>query len=573
MKFSRLADVFEELEKTSSGNRMREILARFFKKCPKDEIGEISYLLLGTIASKFEDIDMGMAEKMVLKSIALDSGKEDTDVKKVFKKKGDVGLTAEELTTRARGKLSVDDVFKGLWRIAKASGAGSQDVKIKTLAGLLKKASPKEARYISRLVLGTLRLGASDMTILDALAIAFTGTKANKERLEDAYNTNPDIGVIAKTVAKKGLKGISAAGVKFRPIQSMLCQRIPIISDVEKKMDWPVAVEEKYDGLRIQAHASKGRIVLYSRRLENITEQYPDVVEAVKRQVKAKEFITDGEVVAVDKKGNSLSFQFLMQRKRKYRVEEYVKKIPVCYFVFDLIYLNGKSFLKKPYTERHKALKKIVRQTGRLQMVGRDVCKDIACVEKFFNKSLSHGNEGVLIKSMSKNSVYQPGTRGWLWIKWKPEYTKKLADTFDLVVVGAFAGRGKRAGTYGALLCAAYNKKKDEFETFCKLGSGFTDKMLAELPRKFSRYRKPAKPARVRVNKNMKPDIWFNPEIVVEVLGAEITRSPLHTAAVEKGKGLALRFPRFKRFRDDKKPEQATNVKEILGMFGKKRKK
>jgi DNA ligase-1 len=447
-------------------------------------------------------------------------------------------------------------------------------VKIKTLAGLLKKASPKEARYISRLVLGTLRLGASDMTILDALAIAFTGTKANKDRLEDAYNTNPDIGAIAQTIAKKGLKGISAAGAKFRPIQSMLCQRIPIISDVEKKMDWPVAVEEKYDGLRIQAHASKGKVVLYSRRLENITEQYPDVVDAVKKQIKAKEFIIDGEVVAVDKKGNLLPFQLLMQRKRKYKVEEYVRKIPVCYFVFDLLYLNGKSYLKKSYPERRTALKKILKkQTNRMRMVLHEKCSDIECVEKFFNKSISRGGEGVIVKSMAKNSVYQPGTRGWFWIKWKPEYTKKLADTFDLVVAGAFAGRGKRAGTYGALLCAAYNEKTDEFETFCKLGSGFTDKMLAELPKKLSRYKISHKPARLKVHKNMKPDIWFNPEIVVEVLGAEITRSPLHTAAVEKGKGLALRFPRFKRFRDDKKPEQATTVKEILGMFDKKRKK
>jgi len=571
VKFSKLADIFEGLEKTSSGNKMREILSKFFKKCPKNEIDKVSYFLLGSIASKYEDIDLGMAEKMVLKSIALDSGKSDKDVKKVFKKKGDVGLTAEELTTKAKGKLSVDNVFKGLHKIAAASGAGSQDVKIKTLAGLLKKASPKEARYIARIVLGTLRIGASDMTLLDALSIAFTGTKANRKKLEDAYNTNPDIGVIAKTMATKGLKGIVRIGIKLRPIQSMLCQRIPTISDVQKKMDWPVAVEEKYDGLRIQAHCSKGKIVLYSRRLENLTGQYPDVVDAIKKQVKAKEFIIDGEAVAVDKKGNLLPFQLLMQRRRKYKVTEYVKKIPVCYFLFDLLYLNGKSYLKKSYPERQKALRKIIKkQTSRLKMVVRETCKDIECIEKFFNKSISRGSEGVIVKSMAKNSVYQPGTRGWLWIKWKPEYTKKLADTFDLVVIGAFAGKGKRAGTYGALLCAAYNKKTDSFETFCKLGSGFTDKALAGLPRKLAKYRVSHKPARAKVHKNMKPDVWFNPAVVVEVLGAEITRSPLHTVSVEKGKGLALRFPRFKRFREDKKAEQATTVKEILGMFRKK---
>ncbi len=571
MKFERLADVFEQLEKTSSGNKMRNILAKFFKKCPKKKIEKVSYLLLGIIGPKYEDIDMGMAEKMVLKSIALDSGKSGKEVNKIFKKKGDVGLTAEELTTKAKGKLSVDDVFKGLNKIASASGAGSQDVKIKTLAGLLKKASPKEARYISRIVLGTLRIGASDMTLLDSLSLAFTGTKANKEKLENAYNVNPDIGIIAKTITSKGLKGISKIGIKLRPIQSMLCQRIPKISDIQKKMDWPVAAEEKYDGLRIQAHCSKGQIVLYSRRLENITEQYPDVIGAIKKQIKAKEFIIDGEAVAVDKKGNLLPFQLLMQRKRKYKIKEYAKKIPVCYFVFDLLYFNGKSYLKKPYPERQKKLKNIIKkQTNKLRMVVREVCKNIECIEKFFNKSISRGGEGVIIKSMAKNSVYQPGTRGWFWIKWKPEYTKKLADTFDLVVVGAFSGKGKRAGTYGALLCAAYHKKTDSFETFCRLGSGFTDKTLEELPKKMGKYRVSHKPARVKVHKNMKPDVWFNPSVVVEVLGAEITRSPLHTVSIEKSKGLALRFPRFKRFREDKKAEQATTVKEIVGMFRKK---
>lgn len=573
MRFRELADVFEQVEKVSSGNRMREILSAFFRRCPKHEIDRIAYLLLGTIASKFEDINMGMADKRVLRAVALDSGKSDEAVHAVFKRTGDVGLTAEQLTAKASGVLDVEHVFRELHRIAAATGAGSQDIKVKILAGLLKKASPKEARYIARIVLGTLRIGASEMTLLDSLAIAFTGTKANKEKLEEAYNTNPDIGAIAKSIAMYGLKGVGRIGDTVgRPIQMMLCQRIPTISDIPKKMKWAVAVEEKYDGERIQAHYSKGKLILYSRRLEEVTSQFPDIADAIKKQVKAREFIIEGEVVAVDKKGNLLPFQLLMQRRRKYEVQAYIKKIPACVFLFDLLYLNGKSYIKKSYPERHKALESVVkRQTNTLRMVVRDICSNVECIERFFNKSISRGGEGVIVKSMAHDSVYQAGTRGWLWIKWKPEYTTKLADTFDLVVIGAFSGKGKRAGGYGALLCAAYNKKTDTFETFCKLGSGFTDKMLAELPKKLAKYRIIHKPARARVHANMKPDVWFNPAVVVEVLGAEITRSPLHTTAIEHGNGLALRFPRFKRFRDDKKPEQATTTREILEMYGKKK--
>ncbi|MBW2993308.1 ATP-dependent DNA ligase, partial [Candidatus Woesearchaeota archaeon] len=290
------------------------------------------------------------------------------------------------------------------------------------------------------------------------------------------------------------------------------------------------------------------------------------------KQIKARQFIIEGEVVAVDSSGKLLPFQVLMQRRRKYHVEEYIKKIPACIFLFDLLYLNNKSYLKKPYSERHKMLRKIVkRQTSRLKMVLRTVCRDVNCIEKSFEKAVKRGEEGVIIKNMAKESIYQPGKRGWFWIKWKPEYTEKLADTFDLTVVGAFYGRGKRAGTYGALLCAAYNKKDDMFETFCKLGSGFTDKMLADLKKKFAKYRISHKPARVR--SRIKVDVWFNPEVVVEVLGAEITESSVHAVSFSEGRGLALRFPRFKRLREDKKAEQSTTTKEILQMFKKKRRR
>ncbi|RLE45662.1 DNA ligase [Candidatus Woesearchaeota archaeon] len=455
-------------------------------------------------------------------------------------------------------------------KIAAASGIGSQEVKINILSELLKKATKLEARYIARIVSGRIRLGLGDKTILDSLSIAKTGSKEHRKELDEAYHVCPDVGNIAEVYLNRGLKGLEKIDVQLnRPVQMMLCQRVARISEAKEKLGLPVAVEFKYDGERIQAHKKGNDIKLYSRRLDDITGQFPDVVEQIKKNIKAKTVIIEGEAVAVGSKGNLLPFQKLMQRKRKHKIEEYVRKIPVCLFLFDLLYLNGKSFIHMPYFQRHNALKKIVKETNNIRIASRTICRTVDCIEQFFENIVKKGGEGVVIKSLSKDSFYEAGKRGWNWIKWKPEYAKGLRDTFDLVVVGAFFGRGRRAGTYGALLCAAYNKVKDRFETFCKLGSGFTDKQLKELPEKFKRFVVKTKPARVLIEKEMKPDVFFVPEIVVEVTGAEITKSPNHTCAKEKGQGLALRFPRFLRYRD-KKPEDATCVKEILRMFKKK---
>lgn len=564
MKFARMADVFKELEKVTSGNKMRNILADFFKKVPKKETAIAAYFATGRIASQYENVVIGLAEKMVVKSIAEASGRPEKDVKEAYTDKGDIGLTAEKFCSNG-DSLSLKDVFKSLRKIAEMSGKGSQSDKIKGLAELLKKASALEARYIARLVLGTLRLGVGDMTVLDALSIAFTGSKEAKKKLEHAYNICPDVGEMAEIIAGKGMKGIKKINVKLgRPVRMMLAQRVKKIKAIKEKIPGKLDVEEKYDGERMQIHFNGKKIRVFSRRMDDITSQFPDVVKQVKKNIKSKKCVIEGECVAVDKNGNMLPFQKLMQRRRKYDVEEYVKKIPVCLYLFDLLYLKGNSYIRKGLPARQKALKKIIRETKHLKFVRRIITKEIDELENFFNRSISRGGEGIIAKKYSEDAVYQAGTRGWLWIKWKQEY-QKMADTFDLVIVGAYAGRGKRAGTYGALLCAVYNKKKDEFDTFCKLGSGFTDKQLKELPKKLKKYKIKHKHARVNIKKSVKPDVYFIPSVVVEVLGAEITKSPSHTA----GEGLALRFPRFKNYRPDKSPEQATTVKEVKQMYNK----
>jgi DNA ligase-1 len=563
MKFSELAAVYEQLEKTSSGNALRAILAGLFKRVPKEDIAKVAHLTLGRIANDFTGINLGMAAKMVLKAVAAAAHKDEGEARRLYKQRGDIGIVAEELVGRRRKELSIAEVFAVLHRIASASGAGSQDRKITLLADLFRNASAQEARYLARIVQGNLRLGVGDKAVLDALCITFTGSKAARKEVEHAYNIAPDVGVIAQTVATKGLAGIRKIGVMPGvPIQMMLCQRVKNLDELPGKMGVPFAVEEKYDGERIQAHKRGNTVTLYSRRLENITAQFPDIVAAIRKGVKARDCVLEGEAMPVDKQGNMLPFQVLMSRRRKHDIAEYVRKIPVCLFVFELLFLNGKSLIRESYPKRYALLQDNIRQSLALKPALRKICKTPGEAEDFFNAAVQRGGEGIVVKSLREHSAYQAGVRGWNWVKWKPEYVKGMRDTFDLVVVGAYRGRGRRAGAYGALLCAAYNDKADRFETFCKLGTGFSDKDLAELPKKLRRFETKSKPARVEVSRLMTPDVWFAPGLVVEVSGAEVTKSPNHTC----GTGLALRFPRFLRHRPEKKPEQAATTKEILKM-------
>ena len=567
MLFIKLAEVFRQLEQVSSGNRMREILSGFFRSVPKSEMCIVAYLTTGRIASEYDGIAIGMADKMVLRSIALASGEPEEKVRKVFRQKGDAGLAAEELCGRKRKALSVKEIYAGLHKIAESSGTGSQEKKIRILADLFRSASALESRYIARIVLGTLRLGASDMAVLDSLSIAFTGSKENKSKLERAYHICPDVCLIAETIAKKGLKGLDKIGIKVGiPIQMMLAQRVKSIQEILEKIKGDMAVEEKYDGERMQVHIKDGKIKIYSRRMDDITNQFPDVVEEIRKCINCKSCVIEGECCAVDKNRMLLPFQILMQRRRKHDVEKYIKKVPVCLFLFDLLYLDGKSYIFRDYPFRRSALKKIVKKQAKgLQLANRIVTDDLRDINSFFDKMVRHGAEGIMIKSCAKDSVYRAGTRGWLWIKWKKEYMKGMVDTFDLVVVGAFRGKGRRAGSYGSLLCAVYDKKNNQYATFTRLGSGFTNVQLKELPRKLKKYEINRRHPLVNAGKGIKPDVWFEPAVVVEVLGSEITRSPVHTA-----EGLALRFPRFLRYRPEKSAEQATTVKEVVQMFKKK---
>ena len=579
LPFRELVEAFEELDTTTSGNEMVAILADLFRRTPHDVIHLVSYFVQGNLAAEYEDVNLQIGERLMAEAIARASGRPRKDIQKLYDQKGDYGLVAEAvLDGRAGsgGSLTVRSVHEKLLEIARRTGAGSQEAKLNLLAELLQKATPREARYLVRVALGTLRLGAGTMTILNALAVAFTGEKKNKALLEKAYNLCGDVGLVAQKLAEKGLEGLSEIKIQVgHPIKMMAAQRVQTLHEIFEKMPHGFAVEWKYDGERVQCHKKGDQVTIFSRNLENITHQYPDVVEAVRGDIQAKEAIVEGEVVALvpGTEDQFQPFQVLMSRRRKYDIERYVKEIPVKLFLFDVLYVDGESAMERPYPERRALLERIVKPSGsgRVELTARLVSSDPEEIETFFDEAVERGLEGIMAKSCAPDSVYRAGAREWSWIKWKRDYSEELADTFDVVAVGGFAGRGKRSGTWGALLCAVYNPERDRFETLCKVSTGFSDEELAKLPEMFKPYETDHKPARV-VSK-LEPTRWFEPGLVLEISGAELTRSPIHTcgSSSEDEPGIALRFPRFLRFRNDKDAEEATTVGEVKRLFEKAR--
>ncbi len=573
MQFTRVVDAYEKIEATTKRLEMTDLLVGLLRETPKEDLDKVVYLTQGRIHPDYEGIELGLAEKMVIRVLALATGLEDTRVQRLWKEKGDLGLVAEEAIAARRQKplestpLTIAKVYANLDAIARESGEGSQDRKIRLLSDLLGNATPGEAKYIVRMVIGQMRLGIADMTIVDALAAAYA-TKADRDRVERAYNMSSDLGEVARAIAAKGLDGLEEIHLQlFRPIRAMLAERLETLEEIFERMG-KAALEYKYDGLRVQAHLSPDKIELFSRHLENITGQFPEIVAGLKTAIRGKGAIVEGEAVPVDPNtGEFLPFQEVSRRRgRKTEVERMSKEFPVTLFAFDCLLRGDEDLTARPYAERRKALETALTPNEGIRHSTIRVTDDVKQAEAFFDEALQAGCEGLMAKAL--DSTYDAGARGYQWIKFKREYSASLSDTIDLVIVGAFAGRGKRAGSYGALLMAAYDDQTDVFRTTCKLGTGFADETLLALPEKLKGARRDRKPA--RVDSKLEADVWFEPQTVLEVRGAEITVSPVHTAArdaVRPGAGLAIRFPRFTgRWRDDKGPEDATTVQELLEM-------
>ena len=577
MQYALIADAYEKIEATTKRLEMTDLLVSLLASTPKELIDKVAYLTQGRIYPDFVGIEIGVAEKLAIKALARASGRRETEIEEDLRKTGDIGETTRKFIANKKQvsffqqPLTVQKVYETLDKMARTSGSGAVDLKLSLLAGLLAGATPKEAKYVMRTATGNLRLGIADMTVLDALAIAYGGGKEARECIERAYNICSDLGRVAKTVAEKGIEGAKKFQVSIgEPIRPMLAERLSSPEEILEKLGGKCVAEYKYDGERLQAHKQGDNVALFSRRLENISGQYPDAIELLKKYVKAKEAILECECVAVDiDTGEMRPFQELMHRRRKYEIEKAMVDYPVSLFMFEALYVDGKDLTLEPYPVRRKMLEKTVKESDHVKIANHIITSKATELEKFFLEAIEDGCEGLVCKSISKDSVYQAGARGWLWIKYKRDYKSEMTDTVDLVVVGAFYGRGKRAGTYGALLLTAYNPDNDTFETVTKCGTGFTDEDLAKLPKMLQKHIIPHK--HPRVNSLLETDVWFEPIIVLEILGAEMTLSPIHTCAlgaVRKGSGLAIRFPRFTgKYRSDKSAEDATRSAEIVEMY------
>lgn len=581
MTFRRLSEYFHILENTTARNQMTQILADLFKEAKSREIGKIVFLLQGRVAPLYDAVEFGLADKMVIRAIADGLKADGREVTKAFKGSGDLGITVEKLKGNCKTKkdLSVGEVFEILSQTAKAGGAGSQEIKIQLLGKLIADLDPLSTRYLVRIPVAKLRLGFSDMTILDALSWMRTGSKKLRPEIEKDYNVRPDLGFIAEKVKSGSGKewGKIAPEVGI-PILMARAERMGSGSEIIEKIG-QCAVEPKYDGLRLQGHKNGDKVELFSRNLENVTLMYPDIVEGIKKQIKAKKIIIEGEAVAYNPQtGEYLPFQETVQRKRKYNIEAKAKEIPLKLFAFELLYVDGKNLLLSVYEERRKELEKIIGKGEVILIAQEEVVDSTKRLEAIFQDAVSRGLEGVMAKKL--DGIYRAGSRDFSWIKYKRSYAGKLNDTVDSVVMGYDFGQGKRTSFgIGDFLIGVYDEKQEKYVSIAKIGTGLTDEEWREIKKRSDKLKTKVKPKNYEVDKIMDCDVWIEPEIVVEIRADEITRSPVHTAgrimgpsksgtATEvKEAGYALRFPRLERFRQDKSPDQATTLKEIHRMY------
>ncbi len=566
MTFSELATYFQRLEATASRNSMTEILAELFHRARPQEIGEICYLLQGRTVPLYEAIEFGVADKFMIRAIAAAFGCEENKVRQSFRKYGDLGKATEDcyhVPLHDNKDISVHDVFVKLDALARVGGTGSQEKKIGLLADLLRGTDATSARYIARIPLNKLRLGFSDMTILDALSWMETGNKSLRPRLEAAYNVRPDIGYLASTFKSGGIQGLAHVHAKVgAPILASLCARLPNADEMVKKMG-EVAVEPKYDGVRVQIHYKKQETKSFSRNLENTTGMFPELSD-IGNEIAADDVILDSEAVGYDAAHDRpISFQETSTRKRKHGITESAKSTPLKFFVFDILYKNGTELLSLPLSERRKILEETLRQAqGKSLMLSPEiVTRDANDIRRYHDEQLKKGLEGAVVKKW--DSIYEPGRAGYHWVKFKEEEGKtgKLTDTIDAVVMGYYRGEGKRSRFgIGAFLVGVV--RGDNIVTVTKIGTGVSDQLWKEIRKRLNDIKVSVAPKEYKeVNKMLTPDVWVAPKIVVELAGDDLTKSPTH------GAGIAVRFPRLVRIRDDKSPREATTVAELTTMY------
>jgi len=575
MEFSIIAEIFEKMEKTSKRTELTEILVELLQKTPKKIIPIIVYLLQGVIRPNFEGVELGIAEKLAIRAISKSSGLPIKKIEDGYRDNGDLGITASNIlklktqTTFTAEEITIERVYETLFKIAKLEGKGSQDLKMKYISSLLNDATPLEAKFVLKILLGTLRLGIAENTVMDALAIAFTGKKENKEQIENAYNVSSDLGKVSLIVATNGIDEIKKFKISlFNPIRPMLADRAKSEQEVIKKMPELFAAEYKLDGERVQIHIQANKIILFSRRLENITQYYPDIVENVRKSLDIHEGVFEAEIVPINENtGEFLPFQELMHRRRKYNLDKAVSQYPITVNFFDVLYFDKKDCLNLEYSERRKILERVVNEDNFSKLIPMKFIKSENEIVDFLENSINAGCEGLMLKT--PNAPYRAGTRGSNWLKLKREYRNELGDSLDLIVIGAYFGRGRRTGLYGTLLLGTFNPEMNNFPSICKVGTGFTDESLDQLYQILSN--KVTLKKNSKIVSEMEADVWFEPELVLEIVASEITLSPIHKTGMDlirKGSGLALRFPKFTgKIRYEKTVEDASTDEEVLALY------
>ena len=614
MQFSQLSSWLEKLEHTNSRLEMMYQLADLYKLFQKDEITVASYLIQGSLVPPYLSLEFQLSVKMVLRALAqvhseyaqnsdeniglfgeIDISFSLDFVTKKYKDFGDIGIVASEIIINWRKNkisvypkiesesLSVIEVYKRLVEIAREGGSGSQDRKLQKLVQLFKFSDPFSAKFISRIVVGKLRLGFSAMTILDALSWAVMNSKEHRKILENAYQKRADVGELSQVYLQlareitENLQPFSheefsqqlekkleerykvAVGI---PVVPALCQRLNTAPEIIKKMGTVIA-EPKYDGLRIQIHYAKdgfsdgSKMRAFTRNLEEVTHMFPELLEVTSR-LKTDSCILDAEAIGYDTVSDKLlPFQETITRKRKHDVGEASEKVPIRFYVFDVLYSGSRGLLEEKLQKRKDLLEQLFDDNRTIKSTEYIVTSDPEKLHVFHERQLHDGLEGAVIKQI--DSQYQSGRKGFSWVKIKEREgsSGKLKDTLDLVVMGYYFGRGKRSKFgIGAFLVGVLDDKQN-VKTIAKIGTGLSDEQFRELKNRADKLTTQTQPNEYEVEKALVPDVWMSPELVVEIAADEITKSPNHSA------GVALRFPRLVAFRDDKNWTDATTFNEL----------
>jgi DNA ligase 1 len=556
MKYSQLSNLYSELESTTKTLEKTKILADFLKTVKEAELKEVMLLLQGLAFPEYDNRKLGLGTQLAIKAISSASGISIKKVNQTWKKKGDLGETAEELigekkqVTLFSKTLSVNNVFKNLQKLAELEGTGTVDKKISFLKELLSSANSTSAKYIIRTCLGDLRVGIGEGTIRDAIAQAFN---VEKSEVQKSYNYTVDFGLVAELAKANNLS--SAKITVGNPIKAMRYQKATDISNAFERVGKPAAFEYKYDGFMIQIHKKGNNIQLFTRNQENVTKQFPDVVQRAKENINTNSAILDSEIVGIDlKTGNWRAFQDISQRiKRKYDIKETIRKIPVTVQIFDIMSLNNKSTIEKPFSERRKLIESIIKPIkNKIELSKHIVTSSEKDVEKFYTESLTKGNEGVMAKKLE--AEYKPGSRVGYGVKIKP-----IMEPLDLVIIGAEWGSGKRSNWLSSFILACRDKNGN-FLAIGKMGTGIKEK--EEMGTSFKELTQLIRPLITSEDGKL---VKIKPKIVLEVAYEEIQTSPTYNS------GFALRFPRLLKLRPDRNITNIDNLAKIQELYNQQR--